>query len=202
MISGNPAASASAPAQRGDAVKFSAHTVRRPHPANPTRQVDGAREFVPDLISHYPRNADATWFRQCFQSRGHVDAVAKDVVLLDNHVAEIDPNPKSDALVLGRFGVANCHSTLDLRSTAYCVHDTGKFGKQAVAGVLYDPAPVLFDLRLNELSEMGFEAFVCPLLISTHQPRVAGHISGKDRGETTGRGHGWGGPRWSKVPFA
>ena len=32
--------------------------------------------------------------------------------------------------------------------------------------------------------EMPLEAFVRPLLVRAHQPRVAGHIGGEDRGET------------------
>jgi len=48
---------------------------------------------------------------------------------------------------------------------------------------------VLLDLRINELREMRFEAFVRSFLIRTHQARIAGHISGKDRSETADRGH-------------
>ena len=32
-----------------------------------------------------------------------------------------------------------------------------------------------------------------PFLVGAHQPRVAGHIGGKDRSKTAGRGHGWAG---------
>jgi len=69
------------------------------------------------------------------------------------------------------------------------VNDTRKFRQQAVTGVLNSSAPVLLDLRINELREMRFEAFVRSFLIRTHQARIAGHISGKDRSETADRGH-------------
>jgi hypothetical protein len=29
---------------------------------------------------------------------------------------------------------------------------------------------------------VGLEAFVRPFLVDTHQPRITGHIGGKDRG--------------------
>ena len=44
----------------------------------------------------------------------------------------------------------------------------------------------LRDLRIDQLAEMRFEAFVGSLLILAHQPRVARHIGGEDRGETAG----------------
>jgi len=42
----------------------------------------------------------------------------------------------------------------------------------------YDPASVLLDLRLDQLLEMRFEPLVRPLLIRTHQPRIARHVGG------------------------
>src|SRR5262249_39911339 len=59
----------------------------------------------------------------------------------------------------------------------------------AVTGVLYNAAPVLADLRFNELPEMGFEAFVRPLLILSHKSRITCHIGGEDSGETAGCSH-------------
>jgi len=55
---------------------------------------------------------------------------------------------------------------------------------------------------------MHLEAFVCAFLIGAHQPRITGHIGGKDGGEATGRGHGSAGPlfqgsvRLTVQPFA
>ena len=49
--------------------------------------------------------------------------------------------------------------------------------------VLNCATPVLLDLRINQLAEMLLEPLVRSLLIRSHEPRVAGHIGGKDRGE-------------------
>jgi hypothetical protein len=62
------------------------------------------------------------------------------------------------------------HPALDLRSAAHGVDHARKFRQKAVAGVLYDPAPVLLDLRIDQLPEMPLEPLVCPHLIGTHQP--------------------------------
>ena len=55
----------------------------------------------------------------------------------------------------------------------------------------------LLDLRLDQLTEMRLEALVRAVLVHAHQPRVARHIGGEDRGKTAGRGHGCGSPRSS-----
>jgi hypothetical protein len=54
---------------------------------------------------------------------------------------------------------------------------------------LDDPAVVLGDLRIEELMAQCFEAFERALLVRSHQPRIARHIGGEDRGETANGGH-------------
>jgi hypothetical protein len=70
------------------------------------------------------------------------------------------------------------HPALDLHSAAHRIDDTRKFRQQAVAGVLYDPASVFLDLRIDQFAEMGLQAFVRPLFIRAHEARVPGHVGG------------------------
>jgi hypothetical protein len=56
---------------------------------------------------------------------------------------------------------------------------------------------MLLDLRIDEIAEMSSQPFVRALLIRPHQPRIAGHIGGEDRGETTGGGRG--GHCWATI---
>src|SRR5208282_5334367 len=49
---------------------------------------------------------------------------------------------------------------------------------------LDDAAAVLLDLRVDELSAMRLEAFESAFFVRSHQPRVARHTGGEDRGET------------------
>jgi hypothetical protein len=70
----------------------------------------------------------------------------------------------------------------------------------AASGVLYDPAPVLGDLGIDQLVKVRPQPFVRPLLIHPHQARVPGHIGGEDRGEAADRRHGLsGGSRLNQV---
>jgi hypothetical protein len=80
-------------------------------------------------------------------------------------------------------------TTQCLHRAAHRVHHAGEFGQEAVAGVFDDPAPVLGDLRLNQLSEMRPELSVRPLFIRPHKARIARDIGGENCGEATNRGH-------------
>src|SRR5215469_8104875 len=87
-----------------------------------------------------------------------------------DHIAEVDPDPESDAVILGRRRVSVSHPSLHFDTAADGIHNTCKFRQEAVAGVLYDAAPVLGDFGVDQFPEVRFQPFVCPLLIRAHQP--------------------------------
>jgi hypothetical protein len=71
---------------------------------------------------------------------------------------------------------------LHFNSTADRVDDAGEFREHSIAGILYDAPAMLPDLRIDEIAEMPSQPLMCALLIRSHQPRIAGHIGGEDRG--------------------
>jgi len=109
-------------------------------------------------------------------------AVAVNVAAIGDHVAEIDPDAKAQAALLGEIQIAVGHRALDLAGAAHRIDDAGEFRQHAVAGGLDHPAAMLADLRINEFGEMRLEAFVRAFLVRTHQARIAHHIGGEDRG--------------------
>jgi hypothetical protein len=110
----------------------------------------------PLIVPYYSRDANPTGFRQSLQPCRYVDAIAINVIRFGDHIPEIDTNPESNPLVLTGLRVALCHPTLNLSSAAHRVDDTPELGKQAVAGVLYGTAPVLLDLRIDQLEHQTF----------------------------------------------
>ena len=126
---------------------------------------------------------------QGFDPRGDVDAVAIEVVALDDHIAEIDADAQFDAAVRSGAGVALRHRLLHLDRAAHRIDDAGKFHQQPVAGGLDDAAAVFGDFRIEKLAAQRLEAFERAFLVRPHQPRIPGHISGEDCGETTGLAH-------------
>jgi hypothetical protein len=134
---------------------------------------------------------------QGFDPCRDVDAVAIEVVALDDHVAEIDADAQFDAVVRRDAGVPLGHRLLHLDRAAHCIDDARKFHQHAVAGGLDNAAAVLGDLRIDKLAAQRLEAFERPFLVRSHQPRIARHVGGDDRRETAFDGflHGLTQPR-------
>ena len=86
-------------------------------------------------------------------------------------------------------GVALGHRLLHLDRAAHRIDDAGKLHQHAIAGGLDDPAPVLGDLRIDQLAAERLEAFEGAFLVRPHQPRIPRHIGGKDRGEAARLAH-------------
>jgi hypothetical protein len=110
-------------------------------------------------------------------------------MFLSDHVPEIDANTEPDPALLGQLGLTVDHSALDLDRTPDGIDHAWELGKEAVAGVLHDPAPVLADLGVDQFPEVGLEPLVRPLFVGSHQPRVPRHVGGENCGETTGLAH-------------
>ena len=128
---------------------------------------------------------------QGLDPRGDIDAVAIEVVALDDHVAEIDADAQFDAAVRRDTGVPLGHRLLHRDRAAHRIDDAGKLHQQAVAGGLDDAAPVLGDFRIEKLTAQRLEAFERAFLVRPHQPRIASHIGGKDRGKAAGLRVNW-----------
>lgn len=56
-------------------------------------RLKGEPNLVPDVIANGPRDADPARLREGLEPRCDVDAIAIDVVLVEDDVAEIDPDP-------------------------------------------------------------------------------------------------------------
>jgi hypothetical protein len=177
---------------RGNPIRTNPEDVHRPCDVlQPllSQILKGEIELTPYLIPDDLADADPAGLGQSFQSSGQIDPIPVDVVFFNDHVAEIDADPKPDAPLSGHFILTLDHSALEFRGTAHRVHDTRKFCEQAVASILDRTATMLLDLRLDQFAEMRLEAFVRAFLVGAHQPQIALHISGKDRSETSGLAH-------------
>jgi hypothetical protein len=135
-------------------------------------------QLVADLLAHCPRDAEAAGVRLGFQAGRYIDAITEYVAVLDDDVAEIDPDPEPDPAVLREVGFAIDQRPLQLGGAADRVDDAREFHQQPVPGRLDDAAGMLADLRVDELAAMRLQPFVRPFLIRAHQTRVACHIGG------------------------
>ena len=83
--------------------------------------------FTPDLAMSIVRNADAAGVGYPLKARGDIDAVAENIVVVNDDVADMDANAKFDALGFGHVHIAVRHAALNLDSATNRIHRAGKF---------------------------------------------------------------------------
>ena len=111
-----------------------------------------------DLAANLPigivGDADTARLGDALEPRGDVDAVAEDIVVVDDDVADVDADAKFDPLVLRHVGVLLGHAALDFDRAADGIDGAGEFHQHAVAGGLDDAAAMRSDSGINKgLSE-------------------------------------------------
>ena len=137
-------------------------------------------EPVPGLIADRARDADAAGLGELLQARGHVHAIAEDVVVLADHVAEVDADAKADLAPRRHVAVAPRHAPLDLDRTRHGIRDARELDQHAIAGGLDQPPLVLGDRRVDQLETMGLETRERARLIGFHQAAVSDHVGRED----------------------
>jgi hypothetical protein len=138
---------------------------------------EGEVELVAYLVAHHPADADAAGLGKRLQPRGDIDAVAVDVALVDDDVADIDAHAKLDTPVTGRASIAPGHVTLDIDGAAHRINDAGEFDQHPIPGGLDDPAAVFLDLRIDQLAPRRLQRGERSLFVGAHQTAIAGNIS-------------------------
>ena len=141
------------------------------------------RQTVGNLIAHRGGNADAARLRQPFKPRGDVDAVAEDIVVLDDDVAQIDADAIEQRARRGHVAIAPRHPFLEIDRAAQRLGDALKFHQQTVAGGLDDAALAVGDRRIDQLKPHGFEPGQRPSFVDFHQTAIADHVRGQNRGQ-------------------
>ena len=126
------------------------------------------------------RHADTAGIRQSFETRGHVDAVAENVAILDDDVADIDADPELDPAVRRHIRVALGHAALDVDGAADGIDDGCEFGQQPVPRRLHQASAILGDPGIEQGRPVVPQSADRAFLVGAHQPAVAGHIGGQD----------------------
>src|SRR5579862_9214828 len=138
-----------------------------------------------ELVAHLPigvlGDADPAGLRDAFEPRCDIDPVAEDVALLDDNVADVNPDTDFDALLIRNADIALRHPVLHVDGAARGVHGADEFDQYAVAGAFDDTAAMLRDGRFEEFAAVGVEPGERAFLVGTHQPAVSRDIGGENR---------------------
>src|SRR5207247_4798418 len=107
-----------------------------------------------------------------FEACPDVDAVSKEIIAGEDHVAEIDPDPELDAAVGRIDGVALRHRLLHRDGAAHRVDDAAELDQHPVAGGLDDATLVLGDAGIDQLIAVSLKTRERAFLVLTDQPAV------------------------------
>ena len=121
-------------------------------------------------------DADAARLSNSLQPRRDVDAVTKDIVFIDDDVADMNADAEFDPEFLRNTGVLFGHAALDLDGTASCVHGAGELDQHAVSGGLDDVSAMLGDGGIDERFPERLELRQRAFLVAAHQTAIAGDI--------------------------
>jgi hypothetical protein len=137
---------------------------------------------ISDALVNDGGNTDSPGLGNGLQPGRDVDAIAIDVVAIDDDVAKIDPDPEHDRRT--RLAVVVCrHRALNFDSTADRVHNTAEFGKRAVSGQLHYTTVVRDHGRVEHSFPVQFERRKRACFIRLHQARVVDRIRCKHGGQ-------------------
>src|SRR6266516_6514590 len=91
-------------------------------------------------------------------------AIAKDIVVVDDDVSQMDADTELDPLGLGYLRVLASHAALNFDGASRCIDGTGKFDQQTIAGGLDDAAAMFgdcgVDKRFSESLQLRQRAFL------------------------------------------
>ena len=137
-------------------------------------------QLVGHLLMHGARHADAADLGEPFETRGDVDAVAEQIAVALDHVADGDADAEGH-LPARRIGhVAGPQAFLDVDGAAHGFDRARKFGEHRVARRVEDAAARLGDEVVGD-GTIGGETPQRLLFVLGHQPGIAGNISRKNR---------------------
>ena len=129
---------------------------------------------------HDRGNADAARIGERLEPRRDIDAVAIDVVAVDDDVAEIDADPQLDCRFAWRQ-YARSDSVLNVDSAFDRVDDARELNQRSVADQLDDAAITGSDRGIEEAFAKVLQCGERAGLVAGHQARIADHIGGQNR---------------------
>src|SRR5262249_3706977 len=94
----------------------------------------------------YPAgHAYASRLRQGFQPSRDVDPVTVDVLAVDDHIPDVDPDAPLDAALGSDRTIYLSHCPLPFRGAADCINHTGELHQYPIASGFEDPPAVASD---------------------------------------------------------
>ena len=112
--------------------------------------IEGDIDLAADLPVRIVGDADAAGLGDALEARGDIDAIAENIVVVDDDVADVNADAKFDPEFRRHVDVSMRHLLLDLHRTPRGIDGTGEFDQHAIAGGLDDAAAVGCDPGIDD----------------------------------------------------
>jgi hypothetical protein len=85
------------------------------------------------MVFHSTRHANPTGFSKSLQTGRNIHGIAKEIVALNDYVADVDADPKSHLLTRRPIGILLAYGLLNRDGTLHGIHSAGEIGDEAIA---------------------------------------------------------------------
>jgi hypothetical protein len=121
-----------------------------------------------DLSMSIIGNADATGLCNSLKAGSDIDAVTKNITVIENDVTDVNADAELNFDVLRYRGVLLRHTPLDLNRTTYRINSASKLDQHSIAGGLDDAAAMYGDGGIDEGLSGRLEPGKRPFFVQPH----------------------------------
>ena len=143
-------------------------------------------QLLADMVAHRARDAHSADRTHRLKPGRHVDPVAVNIGALGEHVADVDPDPKADALAGRQIAVELRHPALHLCEALDCRGDAGELDQQGIPGGVHESADVLVQFGIDQLAADRPQAIARARIVTANMPAVPRDIGVDDGNQPAG----------------
>src|SRR5712672_3093779 len=141
-----------------------------------THILEGYIELAADLPVSVVGDADAARLSNSLQPRCDVDAVAKDIIFIDDDVADVDADAKFDPLALRYIDILFGHTALNFDGAACGLYGAAELDESAVPGILDDAPVMISDFGIKKRLSKSFQLRQRAFFVDPNQAARASDI--------------------------
>jgi len=147
-----------------------------PEPGASANPIAASQRLAPELNPPRPQRLG-----NALQPRGNVDAIAKDIVVVDDDVADVNAYAKFDPYILRHVSILLGHPPRDFDRTAGGIDGAGEFHKHTSARSLDDAATMVGHGGITERFSGGLQPGQRAFLVGPHETAITGDIRRQNR---------------------
>ncbi len=132
-------------------------------------------------VADNARDKYAARFCRRLKARRDIDRIAKDILRLDDHIADMDSGAEADRIVVAEGLVGRAECVLDGNGAVKRLDRRGKLDQRPIAEQLDHPAVMRGDGGRDDLAKDDVQRFQQPGRIRLHHPAETDDIEGEYR---------------------